>query len=144
MPARPDEPGIGERSTKPQLWYTLITARTRLLACLSGFLLLPLLFLLSAHAQRNRTFTGEITDRDCAEIGGHMIMLQKGETARDCTHICVKLGSKYVLFSAEDKAVYDLDDQNRPEPFAGAKVKVTGTLDRDNRTIHVIEISSAS
>jgi hypothetical protein len=95
-------------------------------------------------AQRDRTFTGEISDRDCSKFGGHALMLQKGETARDCTLICVKLGSKYVLLSPEDKTVYQLDDQKKPEQFAGEKVRITGTLDRDNHTIHVTEIKSAS
>jgi hypothetical protein len=108
-------------------------------------LLISLMFLSpGVAAQRDRTFTGEISDRDCSESGGHTLMLQKGETARDCTLICVKLGSKYVLLSPEDKAVYQLDDQKKPEQFAGEKVRITGTLDRDNRTIHVTEIKSAS
>jgi Protein of unknown function (DUF5818) len=108
-------------------------------------LLISLLFLSSGvAAQKERTFTGEITDRDCSEFGGHILMLQQGETARDCTLICVKLGSKYVLLSPEDKAVYQLDDQKRPGQFAGEKVRITGTLDRDNRTIHVTEIKLAS
>jgi hypothetical protein len=44
------------------------------------------------------------------------------------------MGSKYVLFNAAEKTVYQLDDQKRPEQFAGMKVKVMGTYDKDTDT----------
>jgi hypothetical protein len=37
-----------------------------------------------------------------------------------------------------------LDDQKKPEAFAGAKVSVTGTLDDATKTIHVASIKAAS
>jgi len=37
-----------------------------------------------------------------------------------------------------------LDDQTKPEQFAGQKVKVTGTLDKATKTIHVAAVSPAS
>lgn len=95
-------------------------------------------------AQKPQTFTGEISDRDCVEMAGHEMMLKKGETSKDCTITCVKLGSKYVLYDAGSKAVYQLDDQKKPEPFAGSKVKVTGTYDAATKTIHVSDIQAAS
>ena len=49
------------------------------------------------------------------------------KTAKDCTLGCVKGGAKFVLYSGS--TAYDLDDQTKPEAFAGQKVKVTGTLD---------------
>jgi len=106
--------------------------------------LVVLIFGPSVSSQRDRTFTGEIYDGGCAEMGGHMMMLQDRETAKDCTLLCVKLGSKYVLSSPQEKMVYQLDDQKKPESFAGARVRITGTLDKDNRTIHVSEIKPAS
>jgi hypothetical protein len=95
-------------------------------------------------AQKPQTFSGEISDRDCVEMAGHEMMLKKGETPKDCTITCVKLGSKYVLYDAESKAVYQLDDQKKPEEFAGSKVKVTGTYDAATKTIHVSSIQPAS
>lgn len=103
-----------------------------------------LVWALSSAAQKPQTFTGEISDRDCVEMAGHEMMLKKGETPKDCTITCVKLGSKYVLYDAENKAVYQLDDQKKPEPFAGSKVKVTGTYDAATKTIHVSGIQPAS
>src|ERR1700694_980942 len=57
---------------------------------------------------------------------------------------CVKHGGQYVLYDAAKKSVYQLDDQTKPEQFAGAKVKVTGTLDKATKTIHVTNIEAAS
>jgi hypothetical protein len=36
-----------------------------------------------------------------------------------------------------------LDDQKKPQPFAGQKVQVTGTLDKGTKTIHVTDINAA-
>jgi hypothetical protein len=61
-----------------------------------------------------------------------------------CTKNCVKMGGKYVLFDAASKTTYELDDQSKPESFAGQKVKVSGTLDKATKTIHVTDIKAAS
>jgi hypothetical protein len=50
------------------------------------------------------------------------------------------MGGKFVLFNAAQKSVHQLDDQKKPEQFAGATVTVTGRLDRANNTIHVADI----
>jgi Protein of unknown function (DUF5818) len=42
------------------------------------------------------------------------------------------------------KKVYALDDQTKPEQFAGQKVKVTGTLDQTTETIHVTSVAPGS
>ncbi|MBS1867921.1 MAG: hypothetical protein JSS69_18580, partial [Acidobacteria bacterium] len=46
--------------------------------------------------------------------------------------------------NAEKKTTYQLDDQTKPEEFAGKKVKVVGTLDKATSTIHVTSIKAAS
>jgi Protein of unknown function (DUF5818) len=56
----------------------------------------------------------------------------------------VKMGGKYVLFNGASKGFYQLDDQKKPQPFAGQKVEVTGTLDKATKTIHVTDIKAAS
>ena len=99
---------------------------------------------LSIFAQGSQTFTGEIMDSQCAALGGHQVMAQKGESAKDCTSRCVNLGGKYVLFDLANKTAYQLDDQKKPAMFPGAKVKVTGTLDTSTKTIHVTGIKAAS
>jgi hypothetical protein len=105
----------------------------------TGAILAATLFVLSAGCGgvKTQTFSGEITDRDCVEMAGHTMMLKNGETPRDCTITCVKLGGKYVLYVADTKMVYQLDDQTKPEKFAGGNAKVTGTYDAAAKTIHV-------
>ena len=96
-------------------------------------------------AAKDTTFSGEIMDSACAKGGGHESMFKKMGTndPKACTLACVKGGSKFVLFNA-DKTFYQLDDQKKPEPFAGQKVEVTGTLDKATKTIHVAAIKAAS
>ena len=92
------------------------------------------------------TYTGEIMDSACAAMGSHEAMM-KGHpnmTAKDCTVACVQHGAKYVLYDAATKTIYQLDDQKKPEQFAGAKVAVSGTLDAATKTIHVATIKAAS
>jgi len=97
---------------------------------------------LSFGAPKESTFTGEIMDSECAKVGSHEMMMKKegAKNATQCSLACVKMGSKYVLFNAAEKTVYQLDDQKRPEQFAGMKVKVMGTYDKDTDTIHVSDI----
>jgi hypothetical protein len=96
-------------------------------------------------AANDTTFSGEIMDSACAKGGGHESMFKKMGTndPKACTEACIKGGSNYVLFKA-DKTFYQLDDQKKPEPFAGQKVEVTGTLDKATKTIHVAAIKAAS
>jgi hypothetical protein len=104
------------------------------------------MLLASGFATANdTTFSGEIMDGACAKGGGHESMFKKMGTndPKACTLACVKGGSKFVLFEA-DKTFYQLDDQKKPEPFAGQKVEVTGTLDKATKTIHVAAIKAAS
>lgn len=109
---------------------------------------------LSFAAGKARTFRGEIMDSQCAKMGSHEMMVKKempdkASMANDpqvkamCTKQCVKMGGKYVLYNAARKAVFQLDDQTKPEDFAGQNVKVTGTYDRATKTIHVESIEAA-
>lgn len=117
-------------------------------AGVSAILLLAVIAF-AAPKPKSQTFTGEIMDSQCSAMGSHAEMLKKeGKGDMDpndpmakkmCTEGCVKMGGKYVLFNSADKTVYELDDQKKPEAFAGAKVKVKGTL--DGKTIHVENIT---
>lgn len=103
-------------------------------------------------APKERTFTGEIMDSQCAKNGSHAMMLKKegmgDKNPNDpmvkamCTKNCVKMGGKYVLYNAATKKTYQLDDQTKPEQFAGQNVKVTGTFDKSTDTIHVADIAA--
>jgi hypothetical protein len=113
-----------------------------------------LLSSLSFAAPKDKTFKGEIMDSQCAKEGSHAMMLKKeGMGDKDpndpmakkmCTENCVKMGGKYVLYDAASKKVYQLDDQTKPQQFAGQNVKITGTLDESSETIHVTDIAPGS
>jgi hypothetical protein len=103
---------------------------------------------------KDKTFTGEIMDSQCAQNGSHAMMLkQEGMANKDpndpmakkmCTENCLKMGGKLVLYDAGTKTVYQLDDQDKPKDFAGQKVKVTGSLDKATKTIHVATIKAGA
>ena len=107
-----------------------------------GLALAALLLLSTAAlaAPKASTFKGEIMDSACAKAGSHDGMMKQAglKTAKDCTEACVKGGNKYVLYSKSTKKVYQLDDQTKPQQFAGQNVTVEGTLDGDS--IHVSSI----
>jgi len=102
-----------------------------------------LAFLSVSFAAPGGTFSGEIMDSQCALLGGHDKMIQKGESPKECTVRCVSLGGKYALFDPAKKMGYQLDDQKKAALFAGAKVTVTGTYDEATKTIHVVTIKPA-
>jgi len=103
-----------------------------------------LMFLtLAVAAPQNQAFTGEIMDSRCANLGSHAETIKNHEgihTAKECALLCVKQGSKFVLFNAIAKTTYQLDDQRKLGQFAGESVTVSGTLDQSNKAIHVADI----
>jgi len=107
----------------------------RLTLTILGLLLAAGLSFASPGKDPAKTFVGNIGDSMCG--AKHMMA---GESDKDCTLECVKGGSKYILIDPSGK-IYQLSDQKTPEQFAGAKVKVTGTLKGD--TISVTSIVAA-
>jgi hypothetical protein len=65
--------------------------------------------------------------------------MMPGKSDKECTLECVKAGSKYVLADVDHGKVYQLNDQKKPEEFAGQRVRVTGTLKGDTITVTAIE-----
>jgi type 1 fimbria pilin len=104
-------------------------------------LILSLLAVASLSAvQGKQTFTGTITDSECAGAG-HAGM-RMGPTDAECTKMCIIAhGAAYVL--EDGKSVYTLSDQKTPERFAGERVRVTGTVDAKTKTIRVDSITVA-
>ena len=100
----------------------------------------------SSAVAKDMTYTGEIMDSQCAKSGSHDAMMKKGNipTEKDCTLGCIKMGGKFVLYNADKKIIYQLDDQTKPRDFAGNKVQVMGTYDKATKTIHVTSIKAAS
>jgi hypothetical protein len=101
-----------------------------------GLLLAASLSLAAPGKDSTKTYVGNIGDSMCG--AKHMM---PGESDKDCTLECVKGGAKYILIDPSGK-IYQLSDQKTPEQFAGAKVKVTGTLKGD--TISVTSITAAN
>ena len=111
-----------------------------------GFVTSFMFLSISVAAQKDQTFTGEVTDRYCTKAGSHDVMMQRhgAKNTKDCIVACVKAGGKYVLFDAATNKAYLLDDQRKPEQFAERKVKIIGTYDKATETIHVKDIQPAS
>jgi hypothetical protein len=110
-----------------------------------GLFISLVLYSMSVAAQKDSTFTGEISDRYCAKANSHEMMMKRHnvQTTKDCIPACVKAGGAYVLVDASTKTIYELDDQQKPARFAEQKVKVTGTFDKGTQTIHVTDIQAS-
>ena len=94
-----------------------------------GLLLAGGLTLAAPGKDSAKTFVGSIGDSMCG--AKHMM---PGESDKDCTLGCVKEGAKFILIDPSGK-IYQLSDQKTPQQFAGAKVKVSGTLSGDTITV---------
>src|SRR5271169_3709457 len=82
----------------------------------------------SFSVRNGETFTGQITDSLCAD--GHHLDVIKSE--KNCILTCVKFdGAEFVLYNSETKRIYNMDDQQQPEAFAGQEVTVTGSYDKE-------------
>jgi hypothetical protein len=87
--------------------------------------------------RNGENFVGEITDSLCAE-GHHLDVIK---SAKNCILTCVKAdGAQFVLYNSETRRIYTLDDQLRPEAFAGQEVIVTGSYDKNTNAIRVTNI----
>jgi len=94
----------------------------------------------SCVASGKETYIGLITDDMCAKADHSQMRM--GPTDAECTRACVSFhNATYVLY--DGKTAYYLSDQQKPEKFAGQKVRVTGTLDTKTKTILVDSIAAA-
>jgi hypothetical protein len=92
-------------------------------------------------------FQGEIMDSICADAASHTdVENAKGITnSRDCVLDCLKDGGKLVLHIPATGVSYGLDtggpifDEDRLIEFAGAKVKIIGSLDENSGLIWHIQ-----
>jgi Protein of unknown function (DUF5818) len=98
-----------------------------------------------ADAQRTLNLVGEIMDSRCAIDGSHDKMMRENgmKTAKDCTLQCAKTGGSFVLIDPDTKTVYQLDDQQKSEKYAGKRVRISGTYDEPSKTMHIESIESA-
>ncbi|MEW6730152.1 MAG: hypothetical protein AB1489_02325 [Acidobacteriota bacterium] len=63
-----------------------------------------------------------------------------------CVLKCVESGGEFVLADGETNVTYkiDKDGQAKAKGFAGKKVKVTGEVDQESKTVKVSSIEAAS
>lgn len=99
-----------------------------------------------AFAQaKGHTFTGEIMDKQCAQMGSHenMMKAEGAKNARECALACAKNGDKLVLLDSDAKKVYVIEDDNKVRQYAGQRVQVTGTYDDSTETLQVKTVAPA-
>ena len=118
----------------------------KLASSLSAILLLAGLSVVLPENANAANFKGENMDSPCAAMGSH----EKGfgmthtTTAKECTLACVKMmNGKFTLYDAAKKTAYEFDDQGKAEPFAGQKVTVSGTLDKNTKILKVAKIEAS-
>src|SRR5881394_3883335 len=94
---------------------------------------------------KNGTFTGEIMDKQCAQMGSHenMMKTEGAKNAKECTLACVKNGGSFVLFDSQTKKVYRIDDEKKVREYAGERVQINGNYDQDADVLHVKTITRA-
>jgi hypothetical protein len=105
---------------------------------------IPLIAISMAFAQnKNGTFTGEIMDKQCAQMGSHenMTKAMGAKDARECTLACVKNGDSFALLDPQTKKVYPIEDQKKAREYAGQRVHITGSYDQDADVLHIKSIA---
>jgi hypothetical protein len=107
----------------------------------SGILLVAVVSLgPTTAAQDVQTFTGTITDSDCAD--GYHGRMRMGDTDAECVRACIDAhGGTFILY--DGMSAYELSDQKGAATFAAQRVTVTGALDARTRTIDVRSIAPA-
>lgn len=103
-------------------------------------LLVALSVMAAPTVAQTNTYKGEITDEHLNCIQTPIKATEGVNDKTSCVmywaHF-VQPYSKYVLYNAATKTVYQLDDQNLVGPYIAEKVEVTGTLDPATKTIKV-------
>jgi hypothetical protein len=110
-------------------------------------LLILVLAFYDVRANRPATFRGEIMDSRCAQMGSHeaVMKMQGFQTPLQCALFCahyLQNPSAWVLYDANHKTVYQLNDQENVQPYAAEKVAITGTYDAASKTILVTAITA--
>lgn len=96
----------------------------------------------SGAGARSHVFLGTITDTECGPSHAPMIARGgMGTTDEACTRACIRLGATYGVVVGRARRFYQLDDQEKPAPYAGRRVRIVGHREAD--TIFIEKISPA-
>jgi hypothetical protein len=111
---------------------------------LSLALLLAIASALCAQ-NKNSTFTGDIMDKQCAQMISHenMMKTEGAKDAKECTLACVKDGGSFALLDPQTKKVYSIEDSGKVREYAGERVQITGDYDKDSDVLRVKKITRA-
>jgi hypothetical protein len=129
---------------KPPVVFFAVMALAMCSLAFQDFMVRAISFVpLPAPKVEAQTFTGEISDGQCAANGSHDAVMKKASvnSPANCVRGCAKKHG-LVLVDAATKSVYKLDDLDKALPFAAQKVKVTGTLNKSTNTVHVLAIEA--
>ena len=99
-----------------------------------------------AFAQKKAdAFTGEIMDKQCAQMGSHenMMKAEGAKNAKECTLACLKNGDTLVLFDSASKKVYPIDSDKKVREYAGERVQIDGNYDSGANVLHVKSVTPA-
>jgi hypothetical protein len=93
---------------------------------------------------KNGTFTGEIMDKQCAQMQSHDNMMKSmgAHNAKECALACVKNGDKFALLDSATKKVYPIDNDKKVRDYAGQRVQINGSYDEDAGVLQVKSISA--
>lgn len=90
----------------------------------------------AASAADSSTVSGWISDSMCGA--------KHTGSGAACVKKCIDGGSAPVFVSASDKAVWKIDNPDAVKSnYYGSKVTVTGTVDKDAKTVHIDSIAEA-
>jgi hypothetical protein len=87
------------------------------------------------HNHRERMFVGLVTDDHC----GARHEMDSGMNSSECTKMCVRNGSKYVLVQGDKRYVL-AGNESKLEGLAGQRANIAGTL--AGNTIKVGSVTS--
>ena len=95
--------------------------------------------------EKSGTFSGEIMDKQCAQMGSHenMMKAEGAKNAKECTLACMKNGDSFVLLDPQTKKVYPIEDEKKVREYAGERVQITGDYDKDSDVLHIKTITRA-
>lgn len=94
-------------------------------------------------AAKSRVYLATITDTECGPSHARMLATgTMGSTDEECTRACIRKGATYgaVVSFGKKRRFYQLDDQEKPAPFAARKVRITGRIEGDTLFVDRIEL----
>jgi hypothetical protein len=98
-------------------------------------------------ANEGHSFSGEIMDSQCAQLGSHQKMMADHNftTALQCALFCARVqapAGKFVLFDKSKNRIYLLDNQEQAELYASEKVTISGNYDAGSKTLQITSIEA--